>query len=88
MKDTLRREVVAIPYKKGWDPLLNDLWRSYRRTKRDSKKEAILKQIRLFAISKGLPDHVARDAGESVTGILRDADLWTFRGPVSGYADE
>ena len=38
--------------------------------------------------SKGLPDHVARDAGESVTGILRDADLWTFRGPVSGYADE
>ena len=58
LKDTLRREVVAIPYKKGWDPLLNDLWRSYRRTKRDSKKEAILKQIRLFAISKGLPDQV------------------------------
>jgi len=60
LKDTLRREVVAIPYKKGWDPLLNDLWRSYRRTKRDSKKEAILKQIRLFAISKGLPDQVFR----------------------------
>ena len=58
LKDTLRREVVAIPYKKGGDPLLNDLWRSYRRTKRDSKKEAILKQIRLFAISKGLPDQV------------------------------